>query len=87
MKNWVLHVHFLQVYKHRLNSQITINSSPKPNKIFFSNVDLVWNFKVKHGGTNKMSIMIAYIAHAHVCEFLEGKWNDVETQVEWNMHK
>ncbi len=24
-------------------------------------------------GTNKMSIEIAYIAHAHVCEFLESK--------------
>jgi len=34
-----------------------------------------------------MSIEIAYIAHAHVCEFLEGKWGDVETPMEWNMHK
>jgi hypothetical protein len=34
-----------------------------------------------------MSIKIVYIAHAHVREFLEGKWSDVETPMEWNMHK
>jgi hypothetical protein len=42
---------------------------------------------VKHGGTNKVSIEIAYIAHARVCEFLEGDRSDVETLVEWNTHK
>jgi hypothetical protein len=31
-----------------------------------SNVDLVWTPKVRHGGTNKVSIEIAYIAHACV---------------------
>ncbi len=78
---------FLQVYKHELNSQITINSKPKPNKSPFSNVDLVWTPKVKHGGTNKVSIEIVYIAHACVCEFLEGERSDVKTLVEWNTHK
>jgi hypothetical protein len=39
------------------------------------------------GGTNKMSIKIAYITHACVCEFLEGERNDVETPLEINMHK
>jgi hypothetical protein len=34
-----------------------------------------------------MLIKIAYIAHASVCEFLEGERDDVETLVEWNMHK
>ncbi len=58
-----------------------------PIKSFFSNVDLVWTPEVRHGGTNKVSIKIVYIAHAHVREFLEGKWGDVETPMEWNMHK
>jgi hypothetical protein len=58
-----------------------------PIKSFFSNVDLVWTPELRHGGTNKVSIEIVYIAHAHVCEFLEGKRGDVETPVEWNMHK
>jgi hypothetical protein len=49
-------------------------------------VDLVWTPKARHGGTNKMSIKIAYITHAFVCEFLEGKRNDVETPLEINMH-
>jgi hypothetical protein len=35
MKKRLLYVHILQVYKHGLNSQITINSSSKPNKIPF----------------------------------------------------
>ncbi len=34
-----------------------------------------------------MSIEIAYIAHAHVCEFLEGEQGDAKILVEWNMHK
>jgi hypothetical protein len=42
---------------------------------------------MKHGGTNKMLIEIAYITHAHVYEFLEGKQGDVETPVEWNTRK
>jgi len=39
------------------------------------------------GGTNKMSIEIAYITHACVCDFLEGEQNDVETPLDINMHK
>jgi len=58
-----------------------------PIKSPFSNVDLVWTPRVRHGGTNKVSIEIAYIAHARVCEFLEGDRSDVETLVEWNTHK
>ncbi len=61
---------------------------PNHNQKFpFSNVDLVWTPKVKYGGTNKVPIKIAYIPHAHVCEFLEGKQGDVQAPVEWNMHK
>jgi hypothetical protein len=58
-----------------------------PIKSCFQNVDLVWIPEVRHGGTNKVLIKIVYIAHAHVLEFLEGKWGDVETPMEWNMHK
>jgi hypothetical protein len=50
-------------------------------------VDLVWIPRVRHGGINKVLIEIAYIAHAHVCEFLEGERSDVETPVGWNTHK
>ncbi len=50
-------------------------------------MDLVWTPRVMHGGTNKILIKIAYITHACVCEFLEGEQSDVETLVEWNMHK
>jgi hypothetical protein len=50
-------------------------------------VDLVWIPRVRYGGTNKVLIEIAYIAHERVCEFLEGERSDVETLVEWNTHK
>jgi hypothetical protein len=56
-----------------------------PIQFPFSNVDLVWTPEMRHGGTNKVSIEIAYIAHA--CEFLEGERGDAKTLVEWNMHK
>ncbi len=65
------------------SQQIWIQS---PIKFPFSNVDLVWIPKVKHGGTNKVSIEIAYVTHARVCEVLEGEWGDAKTLVEWNMH-
>jgi hypothetical protein len=39
------------------------------------------------GAQTKVSIEIAYIAHAHVYEFLEGEQGDVETPMEWNTHK
>jgi hypothetical protein len=38
-----------------------------PMKSPFPNVDLVLTHRVRHGGTNKVSIEIVYIAHAHVC--------------------
>ncbi len=47
----------------------------------------MWTLKVRHGGKNKVLIKIAYIAHANVCEFLEGERDDVETLLEWIMHK
>jgi hypothetical protein len=58
-----------------------------PIKFPFSNVDLVWTPRVMHGGTNKVSIDIAYITHALVCEFLEGEGGGAKTLVEWNIHK
>jgi hypothetical protein len=64
-----------------------IQVQKSPIKFPFSNVDLVWTFRVKHGGTNKMSIKIVYITHAHVCEFLEGEQGDAKTLVVCNMHK
>jgi hypothetical protein len=47
---------FLQVYKHGSSSQITTNSSPKPNKISFFKCGFGVTPRVKHGGTNKISI-------------------------------
>jgi hypothetical protein len=68
-------------------AQITINSSPKCNKIPFSKCGFVVDSQSKARGTNKMSIKVAYIAHACVCEFLEGERSDVETPLKINMHK
>jgi hypothetical protein len=42
---------------------------------------------MRHGNTNKVSIKIAYITHAHVSKFLEGEQGGVKTLVEWNTHK
>ncbi len=47
----------------------------------------MWTLQMRHGSNNKVSIKIAYIAHAHVCEFLEGEQGDVKTLVEWNTYK
>jgi hypothetical protein len=38
-------------------------------------------------GTNKASIEIVCIPHAHVFEFLEGEQGDAKTLAEWNIHK
>jgi len=78
---------FFLVYKHGLNSQITINQVQSPTKTPFSNVDLVWIHGVKHEGENKVSNKIMHITHAHVSKFLEGEQGDVETPMEWNTHK
>jgi hypothetical protein len=49
----------------------------------FPNVDLVWTRRVRHGGTNKVSIEICvHSTCTCVCEFLEGKQGDVKTN--WN---
>jgi hypothetical protein len=80
---WVLRVHectarlgfssnaFLQMYKHGLNSESQPIQVQSPTKTPFSNMDLVCILKVSHGGTNKVSIKILYITHAHVSKLLE----------------
>jgi hypothetical protein len=65
---------FLQLYKHESNFEITINSSLKPNKNLFLNLDLMSILGMRHvGGANKVLLKIAYIAHGHVFKFLEGE--------------
>jgi hypothetical protein len=64
---------FLQIYKHGLSSQITINSSPKPNKILFFKCGFGVDSQGEGWEQKQVSIEIAYITHACVCEFLEGK--------------
>jgi len=44
-----------------------------PTKSLFSNEDLVWRSKIRHGGQNKMTIQFAYVPYAHILEFLEGE--------------
>jgi hypothetical protein len=34
-----------------------------------------------------VSIEIAYIPYAHILEFLEGEHGNMNTRVEWNIHK
>jgi hypothetical protein len=78
---------FLQVYKGM--GQISKTKSiqvQSPIKSFFSSVDLAWTLEVRHG-VRHGAINIVYIAHAHVCEFLEGERGDVETPKKCNMHK
>jgi hypothetical protein len=58
-----------------------------PTKSAFLNMDLVWMFKICHGGQNKVTIQFAYVPYAHIPKFLEGEWGDVSTFVKWNIYK
>ncbi len=51
----------------------------------FSNVDLVWKYRFKHRGQNKVAIETTYIPHAHVFEFLQDEWGNMHTMFEWNI--
>jgi hypothetical protein len=58
-----------------------------PTKSPFSNVDLVWVKGKHHKGSKWKSIDVAYIPYACVQDFLEGKWGNLCTLVEWNIHR
>jgi hypothetical protein len=45
-------------------------------------VELIWKRGEQHGGTNKISIDLAYIPHVCVNEFIEGGKGDLCTP--WN---
>jgi hypothetical protein len=50
-------------------------------------MDLVWSISIWHKGQNKMSTKIVYIQYVRVLEFLEGEHGNMNTLVEWNIHK
>jgi len=58
-----------------------------PTKSLFSNKDLVWRFRIRHGGQNKVTIQFAYVPYARILEFLEGEQEDMSTPMEWNVYK
>jgi hypothetical protein len=53
----------------------------------FTNKDLVWMFRIRHKGKNKVNIQFAYVPHACILKFLEGEQGDTSTPVEWNVYK
>jgi hypothetical protein len=63
---------FFQVYKHGSNSQITINSSAKLNKIVVFKCGFGVDSQGQGWEHKQVSIKIVYITCACVCEFLEG---------------
>ncbi len=58
-----------------------------PTKSPFSNKDLVWTSRIRHGGQNKVTIQFAYVPYACISEFLEGERGDMNTPMEWNVYK
>jgi hypothetical protein len=58
-----------------------------PTKSPFSNKYLVWTFKIRNGGQNKMNIEFAYVPYVRIPKFLEGKQGDMGTFMEWNVYK
>jgi len=67
----------LEGHKHGVNSQMSKYKSSKSFKIMGE-----W-----HWCTNKISIDVAHIPHAHVHEFLECERGDLYPLVECNIHK
>ncbi len=58
-----------------------------PTKSPFSNKDLVWRSKKRHGGQNKVTIQFGYVPYVHISELLEGERGDANTPVEWDVYK
>jgi hypothetical protein len=56
-------------------------------KSLFSNKDLVWTFRIHHGGQNKMNVQFAYVPYVYILEFLEGEWKDMGIPMECNVYK
>jgi hypothetical protein len=56
---------------HGKGSKVPFHSRPKPHQVPFSNKDLVWRSKIRHGGQNKVTIQFAYVLYARISEFLE----------------
>jgi len=50
-------------------------------------VDLVWVKGERHEGSNKKSIDVVYIPYARFQDFLQGKQGNLNTPMEWNIHK
>jgi hypothetical protein len=53
----------------------------------FSKMDLMWNNGIQHGGQSKVSIKITYIPYARDLKFLKDECENMNTPVEWNIHK
>jgi hypothetical protein len=58
-----------------------------PTKSPFSNKDLVWTFRIRHRGQNKVTIQFAYVPYARISEFLKDEQGDTNTHVERNVYK
>jgi hypothetical protein len=58
-----------------------------PTKSTFSNKDLVWRSRIRHGRQNKVTIQFAYVPYARILKFLEGERGDTNTPEEWNVYK
>jgi hypothetical protein len=58
-----------------------------PTKSLFSNKNLVWRFRICHGGQNKVTIQFAYVPYARILKFLEGEQEDTSTPMKWNVYK
>ncbi len=53
-----------------------------PTKSPFSNKNLVWRSRIRHGVQNKVTVQFAYVPYACIAKFLEGERRDTSTHVE-----
>jgi hypothetical protein len=53
----------------------------------FTNKDLVWMSRIRHGGKNNVNIQFNYVPYACISKFLENERGDISTPVEWNVYK
>jgi hypothetical protein len=56
--------------------------SKTPPSPFSQTKILVWMFKIRHGGQNKVTIQFVYIPYIRISKFLEGEQRDMNTLVE-----